>query len=259
MVEPTTEGAAQLADRWFTPAATPAPMRLFCFPFAGANPNYFLPWRKLLAPQLELRIGVLPGHGPRWSEPPIDDLAHLVAELAAAVAEVSDRPFAFFGHSVGALVAFEVARRLRHEGLQGPASLWVSAAEGPQTRSLRRHLHELADAELVHALGDYNGTSPELLADTELMQLLLPGLRADFALNERYRYRPDAPLDTPIHLLRSDRDPYVSASGAAGWVLETSAGLREYVYTGDHFFIEEHRDAVIDLLKAGCVPGPSLR
>jgi surfactin synthase thioesterase subunit len=84
---------------------------------------------------------------------------------------------------------------------------------------------------------------------------VLPGVRADFALSECYRYRPEAPLDVPIHLLRSDRDPYVSAAGAAGWARESSVPLCEYVYAGDHFFIQEHRDSVIGLLKAGCAEG----
>jgi medium-chain acyl-[acyl-carrier-protein] hydrolase len=242
-------------DRWFSPATVPAPMRLFCFPFAGANPNYFLPWRKMLAPQLELRIALLPGHGGRWLEPPIDDMAELVTELSGAIAELNDRPFAFFGHSVGAVVAFEVARRLRHKGLPGPVSLWVSAAEGPQTRKIRRELRELSDADLCYSLRDYNGTPAELLDDTELMQLVLPGVRADFALSECYRYRPEAPLDVPIYLLRSDSDPYVSAAGAAGWARDSTVPLREYVYSGDHFVIQEHRDSVIGLLKAECAQG----
>lgn len=236
---------------WFGSAPGAAgPMRLFCFPFAGGNAAAFLPWQALLGSQLELQVAQLPGRGARLFEEPLRDLDELVERLTMAVAARTDKPFALFGHSLGALVAFEVARALRRHGLPGPDSLWVSGAEGPQTRLVRHRLYDLPDDEMLEALRGYNGTPAALLEDREMMQLLLPGLRADFAIDEHYTYRPEAPLDLPIHVLRGDSDPHVEATRAAGWARETSRPLHQYLYTGDHFFIHDHKAAIAALLTA---------
>lgn len=234
---------------WFTAGTNPAgAMRLFLFPYAAGNANSFRPWQELLGPQLELRVAQLPGRGARLFEPPLADMGELVAQLTRAVTGLADRPFVFFGHSVGALVAFEVARQLRRAGRPTPISLWVSGAESPRTRLVRRQLHALADAELIESLADYNGTPPEMLQDQELMQLVLPGLRADCAINELYVYRPEPPLDLPIHVLLGDQDPYAEADRAAGWSFESSLPVRQYLFRGDHFFLEAHRHDIATLL-----------
>ncbi|MEO7261298.1 MAG: alpha/beta fold hydrolase [Jatrophihabitantaceae bacterium] len=236
-------------ESWFTAGANPAgPMRLFLFPYAGGNANAFLSWQPLLGPRLELRIAQLPGRGLRLFEPPLTDMQELVARLTRAVAGLADRPFVFFGHSLGALVAFEVARQLRRAGRPGPVSLWVSGAESPRTRVVRHRLHDLEEAEFIHALGQHNGTPPELLQDLELMQLLIPGLRADFTLSECYVYRAEPPLDLPIHLLLGDQDPYVEADRAAGWSRESSQPVCQHLYPGGHFFLDAHRQSIVTLL-----------
>jgi medium-chain acyl-[acyl-carrier-protein] hydrolase len=236
-------------ENWFTAGANPAgAVRLFLFPFAGGNASAFLPWQELLGPRLELRVAQLPGRGVRLFEPPMTDMDELVARLTRAVASLADRPFVLFGHSLGALVAFEVARQLRRAGRPGPVSLWVSGAEGPRTRLVRRRLHELDDPELIEALRDYNGTAPEMLDDREMMGLLLPGLRADFALDECYRYRAEPPLDLPIHLLVGDADPHVEHDRATGWSWETSQPVQQHCYPGDHFFLYPHQQSITALL-----------
>ncbi|MEV0607417.1 alpha/beta fold hydrolase [Polymorphospora rubra] len=234
---------------WFCRASdVEAPVRLFCFPFAGGNAAAFLPWQRMLGPDVELWVAQLPGRGARLLEAPLDDLDELVARLAAAVAERGDRPFALFGHSLGALVAFEVARSLRRDGLPGPHSLWVAGAEGPGTRSVEDRLHDLPDPELIEALRDYGGTPAELLDDPEMMELLLPGLRADFALDECYTYRAGAPLDLPVHVLLADRDPHVDPARAAGWAQETSRPVHRHVFPGGHFFLFPHQATITALL-----------
>ena len=236
---------------WFCRIAeVTAPVRLFYFPYAGGNAAAILGWQAHLAPAVELHVALPPGRGARLFEDPPHDLDDLVAHLAGAVAGLADRRFAFFGHSLGALVAFEVARALRRQGAPGPESLWVCGAEGPRTRSVKQRLHDLPTDELIEALRDYRGTPTEILADPEMMELLLPGIRADFALSERYAYRPEPPLDLPIHVLRGDRDPYVEADRAAGWALETTQPLREHIYPGDHFFIQPHESDVAALVLA---------
>jgi medium-chain acyl-[acyl-carrier-protein] hydrolase len=172
----------------------------------------------------------------------------LVTQLAQAVDELADRPFLFFGHSVGALMAFEVARQLRRTGGAAPVSLWVSGAEGPRTRLVPRVLHQLEEAELIEALRDYNGTSSEMLDDRELMQLVLPGIRADFAVNERYVYRDEPPLDLPIHVLLGESDEFVVPERAVGWAQESSQPVVEHRFAGDHFFLYEHKAAIAGLI-----------
>jgi medium-chain acyl-[acyl-carrier-protein] hydrolase len=238
---------------WFTPApANPGPVRLFCFPYAGGAAASFQPWQALLGPQVELRVALLPGRGARLFEPLLHDMDELVGHLAGAMAEEfaagGDKPFALFGHSLGALIAFEVARALRTRGLPSPVSLWLSGEEGPQTRSLTGTLHDLPDAEMIDRLRDYNGTPDELLDDPEMMELLLPGIRADFALDECYTYRAEAPLDVPVHVLRGDQDPTVDAERSDGWARESSLPLTRHLYSGDHFFLDSHEPAITALL-----------
>jgi medium-chain acyl-[acyl-carrier-protein] hydrolase len=218
--------------------------RLFLFPFAGGNAVSFLGWAALLGPEVELQVALLPGRGSRLFEPPLRELDDLVGRLATAVADISGRdgkPFVFFGHSLGALVAFEVTRALRRQGSALPDSLWVGGAEGPQTRVVQRELHDLSDTDLIGALRDYSGTPAELLDDPEMMGLLLPGIRADFALAERYVYTAAPPLDIPIHVLLGDQDPYADRGRAVGWDRESSRPVRRHVFAGDHFFIQPHQ------------------
>ena len=243
--------------RWFChDAEVSAPVRLFYFPYAGGNGAAILPWQADLGSSVELWVAQLPGRGVRLFEELPRNMDELVAPLTEEVAGLADRPFAFFGHSLGALVAFEVARELRRQRLAGPTQLWASGAEGPQTRTIRRSLSGLPDAELIEALRDYGATPGEVLAEPEMMKLLLPGIRADFWLNESYRYRPDSPLELPILLLRGDADPIVDAERAAGWVRESSRPLREWVYPGDHFFIHPHRRAIAELVAAELTTQP---
>lgn len=254
------EDTPSAEEVWFTAGSNPAgAMRLFLFPFAGGNANAFLPWQAALGPRLELRVAQLPGRGIRLFDPPAADLDELVARLSQAVTDLADRPFLFFGHSLGALMAFEVARQLRRTGRPGPTALWVSGAEGPRTRLLRRQLHDLEEAELIEALREYSGTASEMLDDRELMQLVLPGVRADFALSERYVYRGEAPLDVPITVLLGSSDPFVDPERAAGWAQETSLPVRQHTYSGDHFFLNDHHEAIAAQL-AGSIgtdsPGP---
>lgn len=253
-----TERSEGISQSWFCGTSDPdASVQLFCFPYAGGNAAAFLPWQPLLGRDVELWVAQLPGRGGRLFETPPHDLDDLVAQLTEAVAEHVDRPFALFGHSLGALVAFEVARALRHDGLPTPDSLWVAGAEGPQTRAVVHPLHDLPDAELVEALRDYGGTPTELLDDREMMELLLPGLRADLALDECYTYRPGAPLDLPIHLLLGNRDPHVEPTRVAGWSYESSQPVRRHVFPGDHFFLFPHQATITALLATALAADPT--
>jgi len=249
---------------WFgSVAGAPGRTQLFLFPFAGGIAASFLGWQALLGPAVELHVAQLPGRGSRLFEPPLTDLDELVRRLADAVVERADRPFAFLGHSLGALLAFEVARALRRAGSAVPRAIWLSGAEGPRTRAIRRELHRLSDAGLIEALRAFGGTPAELLADPEMMELLLPGIRADFALAERYVYTPEPPLDVPIHLLLGDRDGLVDIARAEGWARESTRPVSRRVFPGDHFFVLAHRVAIAAAITGSamadfsCTTGPT--
>jgi medium-chain acyl-[acyl-carrier-protein] hydrolase len=225
-------------------------VRLFCFPFAGGNAGTYLPWQRGLGNEFEVCAVQLPGRSTRMLETAVRDMDSLVASLVEAINTlVNNQPFVFFGHSMGALLAFEVARALRRNRMPLPYCIFVSGAAGPQTRLTSHQYHELPDKDFLDVLRDYNGTPAELLENNEMMELILPTVRADFALVERYIYRPELPLDIPFHVLRGDCDPHVTEAAAAGWGLETNHTVQHHVFLGDHFFINDHQSLIETLLK----------
>jgi surfactin synthase thioesterase subunit len=238
------------ASRWFGSVAQAAGgAQVFVFPHAGGIAASFLQWQAMAGPELSLQVAQMPARGIRMHEPPADDVAEVVDQLTAAVVERASGPFLLFGHSLGALVAFEVTRELRRRGAPDPLALLVSGAEAPQTRVIRRRFHELDDAGLIEALRDFGATPAELLADREMMELILPGVRADFALSERYAYRAEPPLELPVHVLLGDRDEHVDLDRAAGWALECAAPPQRHVFTGGHFFLADHQAEILDLMR----------
>ncbi|MBB5113490.1 alpha/beta fold hydrolase [Micromonospora echinospora] len=238
------------ASRWFGPAGSPAgDAQVFVFPYAGGVAASFAQWQELAEPELSVHVALMPGRGARLHEPPVDDLTEVVDQLATAVTERASGPFLLFGHSLGALVAFEVARELRRRGAPAPLALLVGGAEAPQTRLVRRRVHDLDDTGLIDALRDFGATPAGLLADRELMELVLPGVRADFALSERYAYRPEPPLDLPVHVLLGDGDEHVDPDRAAGWARECVTAPRRHVFPGGHFFLTDCEPEIIDLMR----------
>lgn len=231
---------------WLIRRVTPeAPWRLYCFSHAGGSAADYLPWYSALAPSIELCAVQLPGRGTRMAEPAQADLATVLHGIAQALAAADDdRPFAFFGHSLGALLAFEVTRLCRQRGQRLPAQLFVSACNAPACCTLQPPLHQLNDAQLLAHLQTYNGTPASLFANQELLGLVLPTLRADFTLVGNYTYAPQPPLPVPISVLAGRADPHVRADELAGWADETVAGCNQHWFDGDHFFIRPHVRAV---------------
>jgi surfactin synthase thioesterase subunit len=232
-----------------TPAAHPR-MRLFCFAYAGGSAFSYTPWRAALDPSIEICAVQLPGRGARIAEPPIASMPMLLRHLAPAIAQQSPLPFAFFGHSVGALIAFELARYLRLHGIAGPDHLFMSGCHAPQYRSVSRNLHLLPDDALIEKLRDYNGTAPEVLANRELMDLMLPTIRADFALAETYTYRSGPLLQVPISVFAGKQEENKAPGQVDGWSKETAARCHVTWFEGGHFFINSAPDAVVAQLNA---------
>lgn len=231
---------------WVIRTASPVRRhRLFCFPYAGGNAFGFARWQDSLSPAIEVCAIQAPGRGARIAEPPIDALPVLLRALAPEVARFDDLPFSFFGHSVGALVAFELTRYLRLHGMRLPERLIVSGCQAPQFRSESRNLHALGDDAFLEVLRQYAGTPPEVLESRELMAMLLPTIRADFSLAENYRYRYSPLLPLPISVFAGTTDENKAPGQVDGWQKETSRACEVSWFEGGHFFLNERRDAVM--------------
>jgi surfactin synthase thioesterase subunit len=224
-------------------------MRLYCFCYAGGNATSFMPWQAALDSSIEICAIQLPGRGARLGEKPYRSLSALVADLAEVIALDDAIPFAFFGHSLGGLIAFETARYCQWHSRPMPQHLFVSGCAAPQYRSPSRHLHTLSNHELIQALQKYNGTPIEVLANRELMDIVLPAIRADFALAEDYTYILGPLLPTPITVLTGKLDDHVSLAQAEGWRRETLGECRVELFEGDHFFINGEMREVLDCIK----------
>lgn len=188
---------------------------------------------------------VLPGRETRFGEPLIDQMEAVVDGLIGGIVGLLDRPVALFGHSMGALIAFELARRLR-EYCQTIQRLIVSGSPAPQIGGHADNRHQLGDEELIHEVALMNGTSQTLAGNSELMRLALPILRNDFRLAETYAYREQLPLDCPITCFGGTDDPNVTTEDLCAWSVHTTGGFRVHFLPGDHFFVVARQ---ADLLK----------
>lgn len=247
------------SNTWFAcPRPKPdAKMRVFFFPYAGGGPAAFAKWCNGLTDSFRLGstrafsgLAVhYPGRGSRHSEPPLTDLRALVENLSQAIPPLLDKPFAFFGHSLGGLIAFELTRTLRRKGLAQPNILFLSACAAPQLPNLHPPIHQLPDAEFVNELKKLNGIPPEILQNDELMKLLLPTIRADFKMIESYQYQSDAPLNCPIVALSGLDDPRVSRERLEGWAMHTTNSFESRYFEGGHFFLTTANEAVLKFME----------
>ncbi|RFU39313.1 thioesterase, partial [Actinomadura logoneensis] len=195
----------------------------------------------------------LPGREARIGLPPFHDAEALAAALAATAAgsrgDLFRRPFALFGHSMGALAAFEFARRLRADGLPGPVHLFVSSRPAPHLPPPSPGAHLLPDDRLLDRVRELGGTPPEVLADERLMRLVLPVLRADFAVNDGYVHRPGPPLGVPVTALGGRADADVPPAALAAWRTHTTARFRTRLFEGGHFYLRDDPEPLLRLVR----------
>jgi medium-chain acyl-[acyl-carrier-protein] hydrolase len=222
-------------------------VRLFCFPYAGAGASIFRAWPEGLPDTIEVCPIQLPGREHRLTESPFTQMAALVRTLCEVLEPMQTEPFAFFGHSLGAMIGFELANQLRAYGSPGPSHLFVSSCRAPQLPDLGPPRHLLSDADLVSELRRLRGTPEAALANAELMELMLPILRADFRLFETYQYVRRAPLDCPISVFGGRHDPRTTRFHLNAWRVQTRSTFKLRLFPGDHFFLHT---AQKDLLQA---------
>lgn len=223
-----------------------ATVRLFCLPYAGGSSAIFYRWSEYVSPAVEVCSVQLPGREGRLTMPPYTSMWPLVQAVGNTILPFLDRPYVLFGHSLGALIAFELARSLHDLGVPWPLSLLVSAADAPHVPRAADRLHALPDDELIRQLSVLQGTRQEILQHPEVMQLLLPTIRADLQVFETYIYRAGPPLPCPITVFGGLDDKRVERPGLENWRHHTARVCSLTMLPGDHFFIHSVRRALAE-------------
>jgi medium-chain acyl-[acyl-carrier-protein] hydrolase len=239
------------------PMESPAVLRLFCFHYAGGDALFYRNWADYIPETIDICAIQLPGRGNRRQEPLVSSLAELVGDITRALRLYLDRPFAFFGHSMGALISFEIARELRRSMKVEPAHLFVSGRRAPHLPEETPPIYDLPEIEFIEELRRLNGTPKEVLDHRELMDLVIPLLRADFSICQTYVYRYEPPLSCPISAYGGLQDEDVSPSDLRGWQEQTSSDFKLRMFPGDHFFLKSSQASLLYILTQELYWGPS--
>ncbi|MFJ1596034.1 thioesterase II family protein [Streptomyces sp. NPDC088261] len=250
MTDTKNDGAAWIRRFHPSPAAD---ARLMCFPHAGGSASFFFPVSKGLAPRVEVLATQYPGRQDRRAEPNVPDMGQLADRAAESLLPWTDKPYALFGHSMGATLAYEVARRLQDAGRPARA-LFVSGRRAPH-RNRDDGLHLLSDEEIVADIGALDGTGDQVFGDAELMGLLLPAIRSDYRAAETYRYAPGPVLTSPVHALTGFSDARVDVGELHHWKEHTEAGFELTVFSGGHFYLVERHEEILELVRARLFEG----
>ncbi|WP_225851868.1 thioesterase II family protein [Micromonospora sp. AMSO12t] len=224
--------------RWLPFGMSDGDVRLYCLPHAGGSASAYRPWFGRLGPVAVCPVQP-PGRETRLREEPFTGVEALVGELAEVVLTEDDRPWAVYGHSLGAVVGFELVREIRRRGGPDPVHLFVSASPAPATPDTDPQVTGLDDEQVVAMLRRLGGTPDWMLADPSVRRMILPPFRGDFALKENYRYRPEPPLRVPITAIAASHDPRASAVSMHGWREETTGRFRAHSIGGGHFAVLE--------------------
>jgi surfactin synthase thioesterase subunit len=229
--------------------------RLFCFPYAGVGASVYRSWIAALPVEIDLCPIQLPGREGRFGERAIASLQKIVDELVPALLPHLDRPYAFFGHSMGSALALEVARALATRGEPGPRQLFVSARRPPHVPDPEAPLHGLPDREFVAEINRrYGGIPAEVLAHQDLLELLLPTLRADITALETHRPPRRPPLACPIVAFGGADDPRAPRPHLEAWRGETTSSFRLRIFPGDHFYLTARRAELLADIAATLAP-----
>lgn len=226
-----------------------ARLRLFCFPCAGGTTSAYSTWPNNLPADVEVYLVQLPGRGHRLQETPFTRFSPLVQTLIPILRPYLNIPFAFFGHSMGATIGFEIARQLRRQDNPSPVHLFASSCPAPQTPILSPPIHKLPEAKFVAELRRrYNAIPQPIQQNKELMQLFLPCLRADFTMIETYVYKTERPLDCPIAVFGGLQDGAISLDYLEAWRNQTCSSFTLQMFPGDHFFLHNPKSPFLQSL-----------
>lgn len=242
-----TDPTHMVADQWLScPRPNPeARLRLFFFPYAGAGSTSYNTWTRLFPSEVEVYLVHLPGRDKRIRETPFIEFPPLVEALSQALVRYLDRPFSFFGHSMGGLVSFEVARQLRRHYALTPAHLFISGRWAAHIPDSRPKLHQLPEKEFLAAVEGRYGELPRVvLEDQELLKLFLSILRADLTLLENYQYTTEAPLECPISVFGGLQDSNASREELLAWRDQTASRFDLKMFPGAHFFIQDAKPGI---------------
>lgn len=252
---------AEHVEKWlrrFRPAPD-ARARLVCLPHAGGSASFFFPVAKALAPAVEVLAVQYPGRQDRRHEPPIDSIGELADAVLEVLRHVDDRPLALFGHSMGAIIGYEVGLRMAEARLPAPVHLFASGRRAP-SRYRDEDVHEASDERLVSELRTLGGSDAAMLADPEMLAMILPAVRSDYRAVESYRHAPGRRLDCPITVFTGDRDPRVSVDEARAWEEHTTGPTDLQVLPGGHFFLVDQAAPMIatmtEKLAGSALTGP---
>ncbi|WP_329562465.1 thioesterase II family protein [Kitasatospora sp. NBC_01266] len=230
----------------------PAPQsraRLVCFPHAGGSASYYFPVSAALSPELDVFAVQYPGRQDRRADPFIDTIEELadVIHLALAPTVLDGTPFAFFGHSMGSVLSFEVARRFEERDGVSPVALFASGRRAP-SRLREENVHLRDDAGIVREMRNLGGTDSRVLGDPELLEMVLPAIRNDYRAVERYSRGTEARISAPIVVLTADDDPRTTVEEARAWSDHTTGASDLHTFTGGHFYLEQHAGRVIEVI-----------
>ncbi len=226
-----------------------ARIRLFCFPYAGGGASIFRTWLEHLSQNIEVCPVQLPGREDRLVERPFSDIPSLLEALVPALLPYLDMPYAFFGHSMGSLISFELARRLRQMGYWDMlVHLFVSGYSAPQIPDPDPPTCHMPESEFIEELRRLKGTAEDLLQNAEFMQLIIPLLRADFSLCDTYKYIYEEPLSIPISAFGGLQDPKTSFDVVSAWRMQTTGRFQLRFLEGDHFFLQKQQAALLQAL-----------
>jgi medium-chain acyl-[acyl-carrier-protein] hydrolase len=232
---------------WFRAIGTIATSgpTVLCFPHAGGAASAFRNWKARLPKSVNVLATQYPGHEVRWRERVASEVCEIVVPLAMAIRAGKYENLTLFGHSMGALIAFEVAREMRRNGWPLPLHLFVSGSRAPQEQNLRPPIHPLSEADFLDHVRQLGGIPDEVLADVQLMEMLLPVLRSDIRLDETYRYEPEPPLDCDISVFIGAYDPEVSLDQARAWQVQSRGSFQLEIFPAGHWWSPECEDAIL--------------
>ncbi|NQY37922.1 MAG: thioesterase [Alteromonadaceae bacterium] len=223
-----------------------ADLRLICFPYAGGNASTYMSWFKWLPENIEILAIQPPGRSTRIFERAHSNMEQLVNDLLMNISESLDRPYILFGHSLGSRVAFELMTQCKKRGLRMPLQFIASGSRGPHILPRKTSIYQLPDKEFIEGLKDINGTPKAVLENSELMELCLPLLRADFELADTYACRENNIFDCPISVFSGKADTEITHEDLISWGNYFSGSVDLQMFPGDHFFIESNKNLVVN-------------